>query len=131
MLVGGLLGLAVGGALINGSAELVFVIAAIGAPLLAVPTILLLVRMERRPLSARPREEERQASVRTAMRHPGAREVLLAQILWVAGYVALPVFFVLYAERVLDLGAGAAAGMLAAFGILTVALALASGSSIA
>ena len=38
MLVGGLLGLAVGGALIGSSAQLVFVIAAIGAPLLAVPT---------------------------------------------------------------------------------------------
>ena len=45
--------------------------------------------------------------------------MLLAQILWVAGYIALPVFFVLYADRVLDLSAGAAAGMLAAFGILT------------
>ena len=119
MLVGGLLGLAVGGALIAGSAQLVFVIAAVGAPLLAVPTLILLVRMERRPLHVSAPEKERRASLRGTLRQPGAREVLLAQILWVAGYVALPVFFVLYADRVLGLGAGAAAGMLAAFGILT------------
>jgi len=119
MLVGGLLGLAVGGVLIEGSAALVFVVAAIVAPLLAIPTVILLIRMERRPLRASAPEKERGASLRAALRHPGAREVLLAQILWVAGYVALPVFFVLYADRVLDLGPGAAAGMLAAFGILT------------
>ena len=119
MLVGGLLGLGVGGALIESSAALVFVIAAVVAPLLAVPTAILLIRMERKPLAGPAPEKARDASLRAALRHPGAREVLLAQILWVAGYVALPVFFVLYADRVLDLGAGAAAGMLAAFGILT------------
>ncbi len=118
MLIGGLLGLAVGGALIEGHAALVFVVAAVVAPLLAVPTAVMLVRMERRPL-AEAVPEERRASLRAALRHPGAREVLVAQILWVAGYVALPVFFVLYADRVLGLGPGAAAGMLAAFGVLT------------
>ena len=118
MLIGGLLGLAVGGALIEGHAAIVFVVAAVVAPLLAVPTAILLIRMERQPLAERAPEEKR-ATLRAALRHPGAREVLLAQILWVAGYIALPVFFVLYADRVLELGAGAAAGMLAAFGILT------------
>jgi membrane-associated phospholipid phosphatase/MFS family permease len=126
MLIGGLLGLAVGGALIESHAALVFVVAAVVAPLLAVPTAVMLVRMERRPLVEAP-PEERRASLRAALRHPGAREVLLAQILWVAGYVALPVFFVLYADRVLGLGAGAAAGMLAAFGILTGAAMVAAG----
>ena len=119
MLVGGLLGLAAGGALIEGSAGLLFVIVAIAAPLLAVPTLVLLVRMERRPLTEAAPEKDRSASLRAALRHPGAREVLLAQILWVAGYIALPVFFVLYADDVLGMGAGAAAGMLAGFGILT------------
>jgi membrane-associated phospholipid phosphatase/MFS family permease len=119
MLVGGLLGLAVGGALIDGNAAVLFVVAAVAAPLLAVPTAVLLIRMERRPPPGPAPEKVRDASLRAALRHPGAREVLLAQILWVAGYVALPVFFVLYADRVLGLGAGAAAGMLAAFGILT------------
>ena len=126
MLIGGLLGLAVGGVLIDSHAALVFVVAAVVAPLLAVPTVVLLIRMERRPLAASA-PEERRASLRAALRHPGAREVLLAQILWVAGYVALPVFFVLYADRVLDLGAGAAAGMLAVFGVLTGAAMVAAG----
>ena len=64
-------------------------------------------------------EREARASFRRALRHSGAREVLLAQVLWVGGYIALPTFFVLYAEHVLDLSAGAAAGMLVAFGALT------------
>ena len=119
MLVGGLLGVGLGGALIESSGALLFVVAAVVAPLLAVPTAIVLVRMERRPELAAPTEKPRSASLRSALRHPGARDVLLAQILWVAGYVALPVFFVLYADRVLGLGAGAAAGMLAAFGLLT------------
>jgi membrane-associated phospholipid phosphatase/predicted MFS family arabinose efflux permease len=119
MLVGGLLGVGAGGMLIEGNGTLLFVLAAVVAPLLAVPTALVLVRMERRPAVGAAAERPRSASLRAALRHPGAREVLLAQILWVAGYVALPVFFVLYADRVLGLGPGAAAGMLAAFGLLT------------
>ena len=120
MLVGGLLGVGVGGVLIGDTPPwLLFVIAAVVAPLLAVPTVRLLVRMERRPLVGGARRRRSSASLRAALKHPGAREVLLAQILWVAGYIALPVFFVLYADHVLDLSAGAAAGMLAEFGILT------------
>ena len=37
---------------------------------------------------------------------PGVRGFLLAQILWVLGYAALPAFFLLYAEEELGLGAG-------------------------
>lgn len=37
-------------------------------------------------------------------RQPGAREVLAAQTLWVLAYVALPTFFILYAEEVLGVG---------------------------
>lgn len=120
MLVGGLLGVGVGGVLIADTpAWLLFVVAAIVTPLLAVPTVKLLIRMERRPLRAAEGDEAPKASLRAVLRRPGAREVLLAQILWVAGYIALPVFFVLYADHVLGLGAGAAAAMLAVFGILT------------
>ena len=120
MLVGGLLGVGVGGVLIGDTpAWVLFVVAATVAPLLAVPTVMLLLRMERRPLQASREEKTPDASLRAVIRRPGAREVLLAQILWVAGYVALPVFFVLYADHVLGLSAGAAAGMLAGFGILT------------
>src|SRR6185436_18688280 len=97
MLVGGLVGVGVGGVFIADTPPwLLFVVAAIVTPLLAVPTVRLLIRMERRPAHA-PREEKTpQASLRTVLRRPGAREVLLAQIMWVAGYIALPVFFVLY-----------------------------------
>jgi MFS family permease/membrane-associated phospholipid phosphatase len=120
MLVGGLLGLGVGGVLISdASAAWLFISAAIVTPLLALPTVILLIRMERRPLRASTDEKTAHVSLRAVLRRPGAREVLLAQILWVAGYVALPVFFVLYADHVLDLSAGAAAAMLAVFGILT------------
>ena len=127
MLVGGLLGLAAGGALIGSSAALLFVVVAIAAPLFAIPTAILLIRMERRPAAAEVPAKTRDAPLRAALRHPGAREVLVAQILWVAAYVALPVFFVLYADRVLGLGAGAAAGMLAGFGILTGAAMIVAG----
>ena len=49
----------------------------------------------------------------------GARQVLVAQILWVASYTALTPFMVLYAEEVLDLRAAAAGLLLAGFGIVT------------
>jgi len=128
MLIGGLLGVGIGGVLIGDTpAWLLFVVAAIVTPLLAVPTVKLLVRMERQPLHASREEKTTGASLRAVIRRPGAREVLLAQILWVAGYIALPVFFVLFADYVLDLSAGAAAGMLAAFGILTGAAVVVAG----
>ena len=43
----------------------------------------------------------------------------MAQTLWVFGYAALPAFFVLYAERSLGLGVGAAGALPLAFGVLT------------
>ena len=45
--------------------------------------------------------------------------MLIAQTLWVFGYAALPAFFVLYAERSLGLGVGAAGALPLAFGVLT------------
>jgi membrane-associated phospholipid phosphatase len=53
-----------------------------------------------------------------AVRTPGAREVLLAQTLWVFAYAALPAFFVLYAEHELELGLGAAGALPLTFGLL-------------
>ena len=41
--------------------------------------------------------------VREVFRRPGAREVLLAQTIWVFLCVALPAFFVLYAQHSLGL----------------------------
>jgi membrane-associated phospholipid phosphatase len=45
--------------------------------------------------------------------------VLVAQVLWVGAYAALPAFFLLYADDVLSLGPGPASAMLAGFGLLT------------
>ena len=118
MLLGGLVGVGVGGVLISDAAYL-FIGAAALTPLIAIPTIALLRRIERTSPPRAAAKKESRASLRDALRHRGAREVLLAQVLWVAGYIALPTFFVLYAERVLNLSAGAAGGLLVAFGVLT------------
>ena len=53
------------------------------------------------------------------LRHHGARHVLVAQVLWVASYAALPPFLVLYADDVLQLRPAAAGVLLAGFGLLT------------
>ncbi len=45
----------------------------------------------------------------------GVRSMLAAEILWVIGDAALPVFFILYAKEVLDIEAGIASLWLAAF----------------
>jgi membrane-associated phospholipid phosphatase len=54
-----------------------------------------------------------------AAARPGVRGFLLAQILWVLGYAALPTFFLLYAEEELGLSAGVASLWLAGFGLAT------------
>ena len=53
--------------------------------------------------------------------------LLVAQVLWVLGYAALPAFFILYAEDVLGLEAAAASLFLAGFGLVTAAAVLAAG----
>ena len=55
------------------------------------------------------------------------RGLLGAQILWVLGYAALPVFFLLYAEEVLGLTPAVASLWLAAFGLSTGATIAAAG----
>jgi predicted MFS family arabinose efflux permease len=52
-----------------------------------------------------------------ALIRPGVRALLAAEVLWVMGYAALPVFFILYAQRVLGLHAGLASLWLAAFAV--------------
>ena len=54
-----------------------------------------------------------------AASRPGVRRFLVAQILWVLGYAALPAFFLLYAEEELGLGPGVASLWLAGFGLAT------------
>ena len=58
---------------------------------------------------------------------PGVRGLLLAEWLWVMGYAALPAFFILYAEKVLDLSLARASLVLAAFGLVTAVAMFAAG----
>ena len=119
MLVGGVLGLAVGGGLTGIAPWAPFALTALLVPLLAVPTIL---RVSEPAGAVSPRENDggRTATYyfRAASR-PGVRGFLLAQILWVLGYAALPAFFLLYAEEELGLKAGVASLWLAGFGLAT------------
>jgi membrane-associated phospholipid phosphatase len=127
MLVGGLAGVAVGGALTIISPWAPFVFAAGLVPLLTWPTI----RSTREPESAATDTAERESyGIRyyaSVARRPGVRGLLSAQILWVLGYAALPAFFLVYADKVLDLAPAAASIMLAGFGIATGAAVVAAG----
>jgi membrane-associated phospholipid phosphatase/predicted MFS family arabinose efflux permease len=126
MLAGGLLGLAVGGALTGLAAWAPFALAALLVPLLALPTIL----RTREPASAATPAGASGPPVGYYLRaasRPRVRGFLLAQVLWVLGYAALPAFFLLYAEDVLGLGAAVASLLLALFGIATGVAILAAG----
>lgn len=131
MLVGGLAGLVMGGVLVDTSAWLLFVAVAVAVPLLGAPTLAVTLRHLRGPsataVATNTESAPRARDFAQVMRQPGAREVLVAQTLWVAGYAALPAFFILYARDVLAVGAGAASAVLAGFGILTGGAMLAAG----
>ena len=127
MLIGALAGVVVGGFLIDGRPWLLFAATALLLPALAVVTAR--ATFERlgpgpardpasNPSSAR-RSGAGARDLLMAFRLPGAREVLVAQIIWVGAYAALPAFFILYARDVLALGAGPASLMLAGFGLFT------------
>jgi MFS transporter, DHA1 family, tetracycline resistance protein len=126
LLVGGLAGIAVGGALTGIAPWAPFALAAVAVPLLTLPT--LTRTRERHAPDAPERRESRPAGwyLKAAAR-PGVRGLLAAQILWVLGYAALPAFFLLYAERELGLAASPASLLLAAFGIMTAAAIVAAG----
>jgi membrane-associated phospholipid phosphatase/MFS family permease len=120
MLAGALAGTVVGGALIDSSAAGLFVLWALALPLLALPT---LAWQRGAPSVATAAPAQADGSplrlLAEVLRRDGAREVLVAQVLWVASYAALTPFMVLYAEEVLGLGAAAAGILLAGFGVLT------------
>jgi membrane-associated phospholipid phosphatase/predicted MFS family arabinose efflux permease len=125
LLVGGLLGLAAGGALTEVALWAPFAAAAILLPLLALPTVL---RIQEGEATATERQVGRPLSYyAAAARRPGVRTVLMAEALWVMGYAALPAFFVLYADHVLDLTPARAAPILAAFGLVTAAAVFGAG----
>jgi membrane-associated phospholipid phosphatase/predicted MFS family arabinose efflux permease len=118
MLAGGVVGLAVGGLLTGVAPWAPFALTAVLVPLLVLPTM-------RRVVEPAVTEETTETSghsvsyyVRAAAR-PGVRGFLLAQILWVLGYAALPTFFLLYADEELGLSAGVASLWLAGFGLAT------------
>jgi membrane-associated phospholipid phosphatase/MFS family permease len=118
-LVGAVVAVAIGGALIEPAPAAAFALVAVVVGLAALPTLALARRIglgERAP-GGRGRPER--AALREALRRDGAREVLLAQTLWVFAYAALPSFFVLYAEDSLGLDVAAAGALPLAFGALT------------
>lgn len=126
MLGGGLAGLAVGGLLTGLAPWAPFALAALLVPALALPTLL----RTREPAAALGADERPSMPVayylRAASRR-GVRGFLLAQVLWVLGYAALPAFFLLYAEEELGLGPAVASSWLAGFGLVTGAAIAAAG----
>jgi membrane-associated phospholipid phosphatase/predicted MFS family arabinose efflux permease len=125
MLGGGLIGLAVGGALTGISLWAPFLLAAVLVPLLALPTLRRV--SEQGAVGERDGESRPLGYYLSIARRPRVRSLLLAQWLWVLGYAALPTFFVLYAERELSLSAATASVLLAGFGVGTGAATLAAG----
>jgi membrane-associated phospholipid phosphatase len=120
MLVGGLLGLAVGGALTGLAIWAPFALTAVLVPLLVLPTITRVTEPEdHAPAAAGPPPSRPTGYYLRAAARPGVRGFLLAQILWVLGYAALPAFFLLYAEEELGLTAATASLWLAGFGLAT------------
>ena len=126
MLVGTLLGVVAGGFLVERGGWMPFALGALLLPLLALPTVRRMRGRERPPAPAE-REQRGARYYLLAARRPGARLILGAQALWVLGYVGLPPFFILYAERELDLRASTAGLLLAAFGLVSGAAMLAAG----
>jgi membrane-associated phospholipid phosphatase/predicted MFS family arabinose efflux permease len=125
LLAGGLLGLAAGGILADVALWAPFAAAALVLPLTALPT-LLGVEEPHADLHER-RDRHAFRYYLTVATSPGVRALLLAEWFWVMGYAALPAFFVLYAENVLDLSLARASLVLAAFGLVTAVALLAAG----
>lgn len=125
-LAGGLLGLAAGALLVEDAAPLLFAALALALPAIALPTFLA-TRGFVQPAPARRERTGAFGDLAGVLRTPGARHVLVAQVLWVFAYAPLPAFFILYAEHTLDLSVGAASILPAGFGVLTGLAVLAAG----
>jgi dolichol-phosphate mannosyltransferase len=118
-LVGAVLAVAIGGALIEPAPAAAFAIAAAVIAATALPTLLVSRRLRLGERSAGREPAAPRVGIRDVLARPGAREVLLAQTLWVFAYAALPSFFVLYAEEVLEMGVAAAGALPLGFGVMT------------
>lgn len=117
-LVGALFGTVAGGLLIDFAAPAAFAAIAVLVMLAIVPTLRLhMVREAGAAVVADPRPARLQLAA--VARLPGAREVLVAQVLWVIGYAALPTFLILYADDVLGLPTATASAVIVAFGVLS------------
>jgi membrane-associated phospholipid phosphatase/predicted MFS family arabinose efflux permease len=125
LLVGSMLGLVAGGLLADVALWAPFASAALLVPLLALPTLARVA--EPRAIALKAGDSHPLRFYREAATKPGVRALLLAELLWVFAYAALPTFFILYAERVLDLDTSAAALGLAGFGLVTAAFTLGAG----
>ena len=125
LLVGTLAGVAAGGALTTVGSWAPFVMAALAVPALALPTVL---RVREVPGVTPAKANGRAVSyyLRAAAR-PGVRAFLVAQMLWVLGYAALPAFFLLYAKESLGFSPAVASLWLVGFGLVTAAAVVASG----
>jgi dolichol-phosphate mannosyltransferase len=118
-LIGAVVAVAIGGALIEPAPVAAFALAAGVLALTTIPTAIVVRRLRLGERARSAQAKESSASVRELARRPGARDVLVAQTMWVFGYAALPAFFVLYAENALDLGIAAAGALPLAFGAIT------------
>ncbi len=128
MLLGTLIGVAAGGALIELEGWAPFALGALLLPLLAWPTVLRMRGRERLRIERERRAHRGPGYYLRAAARPGGRLILGAQGLWVLGYVGLPPFFILYADHELNMGPGTAGILLAGFGILTGLAMLAAGT---
>lgn len=127
MLVGGLIGIAAGGVLVEIGGWLPFAFSALALPILALPTVLRMRGREERG-SGEPQTSFAPGNYYAkAVSRPGVRALLAAQVLWVLGYAALPPFFIIYAERTLGLRPAIAGVVLVAFGAGTGATMLLAG----
>jgi membrane-associated phospholipid phosphatase/MFS family permease len=120
-LVGAVLAVAIGGALIEPAPTAAFALAAGVIAMTVIPTLVVTRRLRLGERPATTDASPERARMRTVLRRPGAREVLIAQTMWVFGYAALPAFFVLYAEESLGLDVGVAGALPLGFGALTAA----------
>src|SRR5215207_4764821 len=116
-LVGAVVAISIGGALIEPAPAAAFALAAGVLAATAVPTALVTRRLRLGERAEEAKQRERTAGLRELARRPGAREVLVAQTMWVFAYAALPAFFVLYAKH--SLGLAAAGALPLGFGVLT------------
>ena len=116
-LTGALVGLIGGGMLSEVAAWAPFALAAIAMPVLVWPTFRRIpVATHVNDAPERDGHHPMRYYLRTIMR-PGVRPMIAAEVLWVLGYAALPVFFILYAENVLGLSTALASLWLATFAI--------------